>query len=60
MLSYTLYHRDESPNDSGLSLVVSSLLMLNESGLICKNSIAVIAERDCLVFSLFLFPDHGV
>lgn len=49
-----------SPKDSSLSLIMPGLLMLNESGLVRKNPIAVIAKCDSLVFSLFLFPDHVV
>ena len=35
-----------------------SLLMLDEGGLISKYPIAIVAKRDCLIFSLFLLSDH--
>lgn len=51
---------DELVEDSSSSLVVPSLLMLDESGLVSKDPVAVIAKCNSLFFSFFLFPNHAV
>lgn len=49
---------EEIPGNTGLSLVMPSLLMLDEGGLVGEDPVAIVTKCDCLIFSFFLLSDH--